>query len=223
MIERLKRSKFIFKIFYYIKPVLGLFEKKIKGNENKIINDSLISNIKFDIVGNNNFIHFKKGSRIFKLNVFVRGNNHTVIIGENCIIKKGEIWIEDQNCSLTIGDHTTIEDVHFGITEPNSKIEIGLDCMFSSGIKLITGDSHSIINLENNQRINYADNILIGDHVWIGADVLILKGSEVNKDSVIASRSIVTKKTKNTNVVLMGSPAKILKENITWDRERVYI
>lgn len=223
MKEILKRNKFILKIFYHIKPFFSLFEKKIRGNGNKIINNSLISKINFDIVGNNNFIHFKSGTRIFKLNVFVRGNNHNITIGENCTIKNGEIWIEDENCSLTIGDNTTIEDVHFGITEPKSKIEVGLDCMFSSGIKIITGDSHSIINLENNQRINYAGNIIIGNHVWIGADVLILKGSEINNDSVVASRSIVTKKHINTNVLLMGSPAKILKENITWDRERIYI
>jgi acetyltransferase-like isoleucine patch superfamily enzyme len=136
--------------------------------------------------------------------------------------KKGEIWIEDHNCTLIIGNSTTIEDAHFGITEPNSMIEVGDDCMFSSGIKLLTGDSHSIIDLKSQKRINYADNVKIGPHVWIGADVVVLKGVEIGKDSIVGSRSIVTKK-YGPNVIIAGIPAKIIKENITWDRERIYI
>lgn len=33
----------------------------------------------------------------------------------------------------------------------------------------------------------------IGDHVWIGANVTILKGVTIGENSVIASGSIVTK------------------------------
>ncbi|CAA9203656.1 Polysialic acid O-acetyltransferase [Flavobacterium bizetiae] len=94
--------------------------------------------------------------------------------------------------------------------------------MLSSGIRILTGDSHSIIDLNSETRINYASNVKIGSHVWIGLDSLILKGVEIGKDSIVGSKSILTKK-YGSNVIIAGSPAKIIKENITWDRERTYI
>jgi len=220
--EKLKSNRIIYKLIYKIRIFVSKLSRKIHGSNNIIDNSSIISEINYDVRGNNNSIVLKTGSRIFNLKVFIRGDNHQIVIGENCIIKAGEIWIEDHNCILKIGNSTTIEDAHFGITEPNSVIEVGDDCMFSSGIKLLTGDSHSIIDLESQKRINYANNIKIGPHVWIGADVVVLKGVEIGKDSIVGSRSIVTKK-YGPNVIIAGSPAKIIKENITWDRERVYI
>lgn len=220
--EKLKTNKMIYKIIYKFKNYVNKMRSGIRGSSNVIKNKSIISNIKYDIIGNSNSIYIHDESRIFNLKIFIRGNNHKIIIGKNCIIKSGSIWIEDENCTLEIGNSTTIEDAHFGITEPNSTIKVGNDCMFSYGIKLLTGDSHSIIDLNTMKRINYANNIKIEEHVWIGADVVILKGVNIAKNSIIGSRSIVTKN-HGPNVIIAGSPAKIIKENITWDRERIYI
>lgn len=220
--EKLKKNRVIYKLIYKINIFISKFNRNIYGYNNSINDLSRISEITYDIIGDNNLIVFKTGSRIFNLKVFIRGNNHKIVVGENCQIKSGVIWVEDNNCSLSIGKNTTIEDAHFGITEPNSIIEVGEDCMFSSGIKLLTGDSHSIIDLESMKRINYANNIKICSHVWLGSDVVILKGVEIEKDSVVGSRSIITKK-YGSNSIIAGAPAKVIKENVTWDRERIYI
>lgn len=222
MIKKLKENKVIYKLVYKVRSLFAKLGKDIHGSNNIIRDESLVSFINYDIRGNNNLIIFKPGSRIFSLKIFIRGDNHKIVIGENCIIKSGDIWIEDCNCSLIIGHSTTIEEAHFGITEPNSIIEVGDDCMFSSGIKLLTGDSHSIIDLESGKRINYASNIKISSHVWFGADVVILKGVEIGSNSIVGSRSIVTKK-YGSNLIIVGSPAKTIKENITWERERIYL
>jgi acetyltransferase-like isoleucine patch superfamily enzyme len=60
----------------------------------------------------------------------------------------------------------------------------------------------------------------IGDHVWIGAHCSILKGVSLDAHTVVATRSTVTRSFSATNVLVGGSPAKILKERITWSRER---
>jgi acetyltransferase-like isoleucine patch superfamily enzyme len=220
--EKLKKNRTFYKLIYRFRVFVNKFGRNIHGKNNIVNDQSIISEIKYDIIGDNNSILFKTGSRIFNLKVFIRGNNHKVVIGENCIIKSGFIWIEDDNCTLTIGNDTTIEDAHFGITESNSVIEVGEDCMFSSGIRLLTGDSHSIIDMQSMKRINYANNIKIGPHVWLGTNVVILKGVEIEKDSIVGSGSIVTKK-YGPNLIIAGAPAKAIKDNITWDRERIYI
>ena len=93
--------------------------------------------------------------------------------------------------------------------------------MLSSGIDIRNGDSHSIIDLKSNKRVNYAKDVFIDNHVWIGADVRILKGSKINTGSVIASNSVVTQEVPR-NCVAGGIPAKAIKENINWSRDKIY-
>lgn len=221
--EFVKKSKYAQKIYYYLKPFMLLFKRPIKGSNNKIVNQSKYSKIRYDIIGNNNSIQIMAGAYIEYMYVFVRGNNHNIKIGKDCIIKNCDIWMEDDSCKLQIGDFTTIEEAHFGITEPNSHVIIGEDCMFSSGIKILTGDSHSIIDVISNKRINYAENVMISNHVWVGADVIILKGAAIAAGSIVATRAVVTKQFTDMGIILSGLPAKILRYNVTWDRKRTYL
>ena len=57
--------------------------------------------------------------------------------------------------------------------------------------------------------------MVIGSHVWIGCNVLILKGVTVGDGAVIAAGSVVTKDVPAASLV-GGNPARILKENVTW-------
>lgn len=55
--------------------------------------------------------------------------------------------------------------------------------------------------------------IIIGENVWIGADVRINKGVIIGNNSIVASASVVTKDVPE-NCIVAGNPAKIVKENI---------
>ena len=57
--------------------------------------------------------------------------------------------------------------------------------------------------------------VVIGKRVWIGCNVLILKGVTVGDGAVIAAGSVVTKDVPAASLV-GGNPARILKENVTW-------
>jgi acetyltransferase-like isoleucine patch superfamily enzyme len=94
--------------------------------------------------------------------------------------------------------------------------------MFSYDIDVRTGDSHSVIIDEDNRRSNYADNISFGDHVWVASHCVILKGSSIADNSIVGTRSVVTKSFRKKGVVVAGNPAKIIKQGINWKRERVY-
>ena len=59
--------------------------------------------------------------------------------------------------------------------------------------------------------------------MWIGNQVTILKGVTIENNSVIGTGSIVTKSINESNVVITGVPAEIVKRDINWCRERVQI
>jgi hypothetical protein len=75
-----------------------------------------------------------------------------------------------------------------------------------------------IYDNETGMRINQSKSIYIGDHVWIGADTYILKGTQIFSGSIIGARSTVTKQ-YYSNTINVGSPAKQIKDNVFWDGE----
>jgi acetyltransferase-like isoleucine patch superfamily enzyme len=205
-------------LFY---KVIGRNHIHIHGDKNRlIINDSLLLNIEVDVIGSNIFIEFGEGCQLSNTLIRIRGNNHKIVIGKQCSYQGGQLWIEDHDCALTIGNHTTVVEAKIGVTEPGSMITIGEECMFAHGIELRCGDSHSIIDLETGKRINYAKDIYIGKHVWFASDVMVLKGVCIGDDSVVASRALVTKSFP-ANSLIGGVPASVMKENITWNRQRI--
>lgn len=199
--------------------------KNIKGENNilTIHNSAILKNCTFDIVGNSNEITIDESCVFNNTTFFIRGNNNKIHIDNHVQFNRGgSIWIEDIHCEASIGAHSTFEDVHIAVTEPHSKITIGTDCMFAYDIDIRTGDSHSIIDTTTNKRINYAKNVVIGNHVWVASHVSILKGVTIGNNSVIATRSVVTKSVETENNLIGGMPAKIIKEQINWARKRIY-
>lgn len=65
------------------------------------------------------------------------------------------------------------------------------------------------------------NDVHISNHVWIGRDVTIGKGVAIAEDVVIGGKSYVTKSITDSNVIVAGVPAKIIKRNIKWQSERI--
>ena len=212
----------------YLKASNGVwgkgYKKKIKGGENQLIFDksSFFNNCSIHIIGYNNKVNIASGTIFNNVKIYIKGSNNTVNIASKVQFNHGgDIWVEDEDCILEIGEKTTFENAHLAVTEPNSKLTIGVDCMFANYIDVRTGDSHSILDNTTGKRLNPAKNVSIGNHVWIAAHVSILKGSSIADNSVIATRSVVTKEFNQKNILLAGTPAKKIKEDINWDRARL--
>lgn len=149
----------------------------------------------------------------------MKGKNNRITIGSNCALKGVSFWMSGDNNEIHIGDYTTVgHNTEFATLE-STCISVGEDCMFSHNIQVRTSDSHSILDQEGN-RTNPAKDIHIGNHVWIGLEVLLLKGSEINDNSVVAARSMVTKPFINEGCLIGGAPAKEIKSEINWSRDR---
>ncbi len=181
---------------------------------------ALMRNVKISISGNDNSIIIGEDVRLSNVDFLVQGDGHTCIVGERCIFSGGSFWFEDVGGVISIGSDTTSGGADFASIE-GAHITVGRDCMFSSGIDVRVGDSHSIIDCQTNKRINPSEDVVIEDHVRVGANATILKGVTIADGSIIGNRALDTKSCMEQNCVIAGVPAKIVKRNVTWDRVRV--
>lgn len=92
-----------------------------------------------------------------------------------------------------------------------NKIVIGEDVAISHNVLIIDCNGH---NLDCKEDVGKP--IHIGNHVWIGSKCIILKGVTIGDNSVIAAGTIVTKDVP-PNVLYGGNPARIIRENCTWN------
>ncbi|MEA2018800.1 MAG: acyltransferase [Campylobacterota bacterium] len=86
-------------------------------------------------------------------------------------------------------------------------IEIGSNFLFASGVKIISSN-HDFLEKNNFQK---EIPIIIGDNVWLGANVILLPGIKLGNNCIVGAGSIVTKKFEESNLIIAGNPAKIIK------------
>jgi acetyltransferase-like isoleucine patch superfamily enzyme len=211
-----------------VSKVLILFHyllwKVVVSNSSKIKFEKgfLIWKSKIKISGKENTITFGKWVNIKNTNITINGNNNTIYFGESFkIYEKCNILIEGDNCIIFLGEKSTLGSGNLFCGEGNTKICIGKNCMLSREVYMNTSDFHSIMDATSQKRINPPQDIFIDDHVWVGFNTTISKGAVLGKNSIVASRSLVSGKEFPSNVILAGIPAKIIKENINWSREKL--
>jgi acetyltransferase-like isoleucine patch superfamily enzyme len=177
-----------------------------------------------DIKGQDNRIEINKGCKLYDTMIRIRGDKNIIVFEEDCIVGKGcSFWMEGDNISIIIGRGTTFtRDVHFCTQENGMSIKVGQDCMFSNNIIVRTSDSHPIYDVESGKRINAPAKVVIGNHVWIAPNAKIMKGSEIDDNSIIGSDTMVISGKIDSNTLAVGHPAKVVKTNIRWTREALW-
>lgn len=144
-----------------------------------------------------------------KTNFYI-GHHSNVNIGHSVSIGPGVNIIVKDNGKLEIGNGTYFtSDLHL---EVHGNTWIGSDCAISWGVTIIDSDHH-VLNYPNQK--SKSDSVIIGNHVWIGNNSIILKGSKIGDGCVIAAGSVVTGEFPS-GVLIGGCPAKVIKENVEW-------
>jgi acetyltransferase-like isoleucine patch superfamily enzyme len=199
----------------------GQVRKTIRGQENVFMAEgAALSGLHVDIIGDNNQIKIGSGSSLTNVHFRIRGSGHQIEFGKNCRVSRGAVlWFEDHDGVLQVGSGTTMVEVHVAVTE-NSSVSIGEDCMLANDIDIRTGDSHSVIDTQTGERLNFAGDVVIGRHVWIAPHTVVLKGVNIGENSIIATGAVVTKSC-GPGVIVGGNPARVIKTGVSWKRERV--
>lgn len=190
-----------------------------KGEKKEV---SYVPNLRVEWWGKNSTVEIEEVPNFRNAQIFCSDNCHVKIGRTPHLVENFKAVLNEANEKLTIGRNFSCVacNINFGM-ESDLEVNIGNDCMFSKNIDIRPADSHIIYDLENKKIINKPSKINIGNHVWVGFSVLILKDSNIPDNSIIGAGSVVTKKFTDNNIAIAGNPAKIIKRNINWSREHI--
>lgn len=95
------------------------------------------------------------------------------------------------------------------------KLTVGDDCLIASGCKFIDHDHGMVVgDTPMNRQSGPEAEISLGSDVWLGVNVVVLKGVTIDNGAVVAAGSIVNKSI-GPNEIWAGIPAKRIGSRLT--------
>ncbi len=159
-------------------------------------------------------ISIAKSVKLVNCKIEIKGSANSLIIHSGTTLRDVQIEIIGNNSSIEIGKNTIIGENSYLSAKESTRLTIGEESMLSRNVKVMTSDGHPIY--QNGIVINGAKDISIGKRCWCGDSVTILKGISIGSGSVLGINSTLTHSIKE-NVVAVGNPAKVVKEDISWE------
>jgi acetyltransferase-like isoleucine patch superfamily enzyme len=185
---------------------LTLEESKLifRGTGNILFCDSLDSRIalsrsRIEFHGDNSLVFLSGNWRNYMLGVTLY-NDSVLFFGANSYF--------NGNFYMTVGErqHTIF----------------GGDSMFSWGCSAQNSDGHLVYDCATRARANPGKSIVVGDHVWLGQGVTLLKGTRLGSGSIVGAHSTVAGKTVPSNTAWSGNPARQKSSGVFFHPSCVY-
>ena len=167
---------------------------------------------------NDNFAYIgpkTKISAVCRIN-FCGSNALLYLCGQTTLNLSGTILTS--NTMLFYGYGSVIASNFSCSVFETKNIIIGSDCMFSHYLHFRNATGHAIFDGASKERISRGKSIIIGDHVWIGYGVRIVKGVNILEGSMIGADSFLVKDIP-AKCMAAGVPAKVIRENILWSNK----
>ena len=197
-LRRIRIIKYFY-LNYFCKEIIRVDNSKIIPYKNAVINIEI-------------------GARIYIA-------NGDVEIG--CSLRENAVWGSNGGCKVSYG--STIEilkgallDSKYFTVNSNSiliaakKISLGQDVMIARNVVIYDSDFHEIYY--EGIKGNRSKDVIIGEHVWIGTNSMILKGVNLKKGCVVAANTIVTENVESENLIGIKSEIKCINNQIQWKR-----
>jgi acetyltransferase-like isoleucine patch superfamily enzyme len=146
---------------------------------------------------------------------YMTGHGQITVGNDVCVSGKISIAFANRTLAspeLCVGDGTFIG--HACAFAIGKSVLVGRNCLIAGGGSIRDNDGHPIDALRRRAgEAAPADairGVVIGDDVWIGTSVHILKGVRIGDRSVVAAGSVVTKDVP-PDAVVAGNPARVVK------------
>lgn len=112
---------------------------------------------------------------------------------------------------IEIGDKSYICNNSLVYVDKGYKVKIGNGCSISHNVKMYTASK--IPDYDFQDKINVPEkkgDIIIGDYVWIGVNVVINPGVTIGDNAVVGANSVVTSNLKPYGIY-GGVPARLIR------------
>jgi maltose O-acetyltransferase len=141
------------------------------------------------------------------------GNNVSFGVGPSpsFFSQYGYLEVRHTSAQISIGDDVAINNNCCFISN-GAGITIGDYCCLGANVTVLDSDFHSLDPVARmNKKPGMDKAVIIGINVFIGNNVLILKGVTIGDNSVVAAGSVVSKDIP-CNVIAAGNPCEIKRE-----------
>ncbi|ASV10810.1 DapH/DapD/GlmU-related protein [Leptospira santarosai] len=169
-------------------------------------------------------VRIEKGSSVFGKIIFYRFPGSVIRIGENftsisnsfrasasTIFSPTRFKTLSPSAKILIGNDVGVNGL--SITARSKSVIIGNGVMFAPNVTIMDSSFHALWPPEGrltNPDFESDDDVVIGNNVWLGSQVIVLKGVKIGNNSVIGAGSIVTKSIPE-NCLAVGNPAKPIR------------
>lgn len=124
-----------------------------------------------------------------------------VSLGEDCNIWHGAV-IRGDEAPISVGDGTNVQDCAVLHCDPGVPLKVG-----------------AYVTIGHNAVLHCSE---VGDRVIVGMGAILLTGSKIGSDSLVAAGAVVTpNKVFPPRSLIMGSPAKVARELTQEEVERI--
>lgn len=166
-------------------------------------------------------ISIGKKNRFYGIPILQRVPLSKITLGDNCRIrsdittnlartKKSIIRTYNSSAFIQIGDNTGINGSVIASAE---KIIIGKDVLIGYNCYICDTNNHVIDPIERHTGKPETGPIKIGDNVWLGLNVVVLRGVTIGENSIIGANSLVLADIP-PNVIAMGNPCRVVVKKI---------
>jgi len=154
-------------------------------------------------------ISYVSGSPQRNQPILIKGNGK-VCFGKSVIFGvmnspnfyNGMAYIEarDKFSEVIFGDDIWINN-NFTVISEFGKISIGSKCLIGSNVTIYNSDFHNINPLQRHEKNSFAKDVQIGKNVFIGSNVIILKGVRIGNNSVIGAGAVVSESIPENSII----------------------
>jgi len=160
-------------------------------------------------------IQLGSGSKFYGRVHFYKNKNTSIKIGSSAVFRSysnSNLIGINRNCSfstvkigaqIVVGNNCGFSGTVIGAFE---KIELGNNVMCGANTLITDSDWHN-----DDPRSGGIKPVRIGNNVWLGEGVKVLKGVSIGENSVIGAGSVVVSDIPS-NVIAAGNPCKVIKE-----------
>jgi len=129
-----------------------------------------------------------------------------------------DIFMRSNGQFLFWGRGASAVGISMEIEGDGAGVVVGDDALISAGVWIRNHDMHAMHDLRTGARINRPPaNTVLERHVWLGQDAMLLNTDRIGMGSIVGTRTMV-KGTVPPRVVVAGTPAKLIREGVSWGR-----
>lgn len=133
---------------------------------------------------------------------------------------RGNVVFEKENAAFSVGNRCFIGNTLISVADG---IEIGNDVLISWGVTIADHNAHSLKFSERQCDVEdwrgcsknwmgvKIGKVVIQDKVWIGFNVIVLKGVTIGEGAIVGAGSVVSKDVPPFTIVA-GNPARVVRK-----------